>query len=361
MLNDKSEFPYFESMLKNRGLYEQFRREFDEGKLLFVDPGKRSLLYLMASNKIIHIPEKKIKNNNFGISVWEGHKIMNYTNKTRMKFTKRKKYINLIDKWKSTDNSNNSKTLKDVETELSNENSKSCVLTKFLKYIKKKFELNKKARDDYNTTYINKLKWFSYLNKRKHEDMLLNIIENEFGKEVKIIIGDWSNTGIIKYISTPNLSLKRKLKERFKVYTINEYLTSKMHYKHDVKCDNINVNSSKIVNGIPETSRIKLHAVLTYKKVNTMNGCKSKCVSGCINRDKNSVMNMERLVNHIINTGKRLPILSMNQDYPDKMCTDKVLNIFIKYELKANSIKSEREKNLDAKGTYSRYTKINQK
>ena len=41
---------------------EEFKKDFDNGKLILCDPGKRSLLYLMASNKIIHRPDKKIKN-----------------------------------------------------------------------------------------------------------------------------------------------------------------------------------------------------------------------------------------------------------------------------------------------------------
>ena len=54
----------------------------------------------MASNKIIHRPDKKIKNNNFGVSIWKNYKILNYTNNIRIKFTKRLKYIRLIDNWK---------------------------------------------------------------------------------------------------------------------------------------------------------------------------------------------------------------------------------------------------------------------
>jgi hypothetical protein len=39
---------------------------------------------------------------------------------------------------------------------------------------------------------------------------------------------------------------------------------------------------------------------------------------GCINRDKNTVLNMERIVSELIKSGKRLPILSRehNRHYP---------------------------------------------
>jgi len=36
--------------------------------------------------------------------------------------------------------------------------------------------------------------------------------------------------------------------------------------------------------------------------------CHASRVEGCINRDKNSVMNMERIVKGLLMTGERLPI-----------------------------------------------------
>lgn len=359
-INEKSEFPYIGQLLTNKNLREQFKKEYDEGKLILCDPGMRSILYMMASNKVEHKPTKNINSANFGISIWKGHKIINYTNKTRIKFTKRKKYGELIENWKDkgeknnlsytlikylqqikkdvndieyllkytkkrvfrkclTDQLNNRKlmwkkiektynelniedhNLKQLEELLSLYNSKSCNINEYYEYIQKKLLYNRIAANKYDTTYLNKLKWFSYINKCKHEDQLLNVIENEFGKDVKIIIGDWSNKGNINYISTPNMGLKRKLSERFKVYLIDEYLTSKIHYKENIKCDNI---------CIAKKGEIKrLHSVLSYKKDNK---------SGCINRDKNSVLNMERIVLTLIKTGKRLEIFSRkknNQDY----------------------------------------------
>ena len=365
ILNEKSEFPYIENLLKNKSLSDKFKEDFENGKLLFCDPGKRSLLYLMASNKINHKPNKDINNSNFGISKWKDRKIMNYTNRTRIKFTKRLEYNKLVEKWKEdqsaiTDNDIEirrnlikklskekkknkkiikklkneieeiTKSLKDIEKELCQENSKSCNLEEFLEYVKKKIEYNSKAKNQYNTEYLKKLKWYTYLNSRKHEDKLMNIIENEFGKDVKIIMGDWSNKGRLKFISTPNLSLKRKLAERFKVYHIDEYLTSKIHYTTNVKCENIYVSDETRKN-----NRRKLHAVLTYKKVDKI-GCKTLIESGCINRDKNAILNMERIVKHQLENGERLSIFrrSTNQVYQNE--------------------KSNLGKNLDVRDTYRR-------
>jgi hypothetical protein len=256
-INAKNEFPHIEKLTRNRVLMNKLKNDYEKGKIILCDPGKRSILYLMASNKVVHVPNKKLKYNNFGVSIWKDRKIMNYTNKTRLKFTKRLKYGKLIDSWKNKEKNSKKinykiksitniinqlkkinhkkkninhknnilikyfekekdilnevlkvspKTLKDLvcknlnkflliliiinindllttrrENDLSSLNSKSCSHTEFIKYVKKKYIYDCKLNCQYNTNYLKKLNWFSYLNKRKHEDMLLNQIENEFG------------------------------------------------------------------------------------------------------------------------------------------------------------------------------------
>ena len=53
----------------------------------------------------------------------------------------------------------------------------------------------------------------------------------------------------------------------------------------------------------PERKDKELHAVLTYK--NVLDKMTSKSLSGCINRDKNSVLNMIKIVSHLITNGER--------------------------------------------------------
>ena len=82
--------------------------------------------------------------------------------------------------------------------------------------------------------YINVIKIISLDNingmlykQKRTEDNMLNKIEKTYTKDSIIIIGNWSIGRQMKnFISTPNLSLKRKLQERFKVYDdIDEYRT----------------------------------------------------------------------------------------------------------------------------------------
>ena len=78
-----------------------------------------------------------------------------------------------------------------------------------------------------NETYWHKL---NYINCKKAETDLAKNIKNKFGKDVILIQEDWSDklktTSRIKYISTPNLELKRKLNEYLTIYNIDEFRTS---------------------------------------------------------------------------------------------------------------------------------------
>lgn len=344
--NAHKEFPYIEKVIKDDEVRINLLDSWTKGEIIFCDPGKRSPLYLMGSNNISKLNKDKLSY--FGISNYNclrkydkglkdigNHKFMNYTTKTRLVFTKRLKYGKLIEKWKSADlskNQNNiinkmvyniinksntqnkslkwfTETVKDLEVKLAKENSKSCNHKDFLRYVKLKINLLNKIKYQYDTEYLEKLNWHSYLNKQKHETNLIRKIKNEFGLYAKIIMGDWSNNGRLKFISTPNLSLKRKLKDHFEVYDIDEYRTSFIHYKTNANCNkmSVNINSS---NSNDQTNVLKqLHAVLTYKIVNEEVAGKN-ILSGCINRDKNSVLNMERIFRNLLSVKSRPALFS---------------------------------------------------
>jgi type II secretory pathway component PulJ len=130
-----------------------------------------------------------------------------------------------------------------------------------------------------------KYKWYSYINTKRSEDNLLNRIEEIFGKNIILIYGDWSaGQQMRNFISTPNIGLKRKLNERFRVYNIDEYNTSAISCKNnEEKCKNLYLLNK-------EGNLKKIHAVLTFKMKNGR--------YGCINRDRNSVNNMKTITEY---------------------------------------------------------------
>jgi hypothetical protein len=82
------------------------------------------------------------------------------------------------------------------------------------------------------------------------------------------------------YISTPNIRLKRKLKEEFKVYNIDEYKTSIINCKTKERNENLYLKDKK-------GEYRKIHSILTFKMSNKR--------MGCINRDMNGVQNIREI------------------------------------------------------------------
>ena len=248
----KDEFPYIDDVNKDEL----------QGKHIFIDPGKRSLLTMMDDN----------------------NKFVNYTNREHMSRTKRLIYSKKLNTYKDTLGINT------FENTLSDFNSKSCIVEDFKKYINKKLEVNDKVKELYNNNKFRQYKWYSFINKKRAEDNLLNKIEKEYSKEHIIIIGDWSiGKQMNNFISTPNITLKRKLKERFKVYNIDEFRTSCLNYKTENRCENLILPSNKT------GKNYKMHSILTYKMENNR--------LGCINRDKNGCYNIKKLFYSYINLG----------------------------------------------------------
>ena len=140
--------------------------------------------------------------------------------------------------------------------------------------------------------------------------------KKKFGENTIIISGDWSdklqtNPSRIKYISTPNLGLKRKLNEYFTIYNVDEFRTSCVNYKTEDKCENLYLPDKK---GISR----KIHSILTYQT-------ESKRM-GCINRDENAVKNMVKIVKSYINNKSRPEKYRRDYKFPDHI-KDGNLNI----------------------------------
>ena len=123
---------------------------------------------------------------------------------------------------------------------------------------------------------------------------MVNKIAKKYSKDHIIIIGDWSiGKQMRNFISTPNLTLKRKLQKHFKVYNIDEFRTSCLSYKTDEPCENLYLKFKKD----PKEKERKIHSILTYQMENNR--------KGCINRDKNGCKNIQKIFNSYIETGER--------------------------------------------------------
>jgi hypothetical protein len=250
------EFPYIDEVPK----------ELLEGKHIFIDPGKRSLFSMIDDD-----------GNYFS-----------YTNKMYLKETKRLKYQSLLKNYK------NKIKITEIEEGLNKYNSKSCNINKFQEYINAKIKANETLVLLYQELKFRQYKWYGYINKKRTEDNMVNKITKKYSKDHIIIIGDWSiGKQMRNFISTPNLTLKRKLKETFRVYNIDEFRTSCLSHKTEEQCENLYLKFKKD----PKQKDRKIHSILTYQMENNR--------KGCINRDKNGCKNIQKVFNSHILTGER--------------------------------------------------------
>ena len=78
---------------------------------------------------------------------------------------------------------------------LSKLSSKTCDFNAFKKYVALKNIIETKYRKQNRDPIFRKYKWYSYINKCKSEDKLLNSIEEKYkeeGKKLIFIMGNWS-------------------------------------------------------------------------------------------------------------------------------------------------------------------------
>ncbi|AYV77714.1 MAG: hypothetical protein Edafosvirus1_45 [Edafosvirus sp.] len=305
---------------------ESEREELKKRKLLYIDPGKIRLLTMIDN---------------------EG-KTMKYTCGQRLRETKRYKYREKLNKYAEKEG------IKEKEKKLSEYNSKTSEYKKYIEYITEKNKIMNEVGDKYNKEegIYKKYKWYGYINRQRSEARIVNKIKEEYGEDIIIIMGDWSeNTQKkrIKRISVPGASLRRLLKENFRMYMINEYNTSKLNYKTEEETKNLIIskerrvpkyNKKKMEEVKVHNERLneedrelkRIHSVLTYKMENNR--------MGCINRDINSVKNMRKITKHILERGER----------PEKYKID----YHPKTKEKKTKVKPKSEKQKSVKGSHAK-------
>jgi hypothetical protein len=348
-----NKYEYIEDAIKDKQLLEQFKILLKNGKIKVIDPGSNSpmtiygdrttdkkLLWKTIMEKEYNIPQIGKERN--------GKILFSYTARKRISETKRKKYGELLEHKKKKLIINENKTIKEMEQELSLYNSKTVDFDKFKEYAKLKlgmrnvvseynFELDKKelnelkkdmstaikfekfmklharepnmtAGNEYNK-YVQKLKWFLYINKRRHEDKLLDEIEKVYGSDAEFVIGDWSNRGNLRKISMPNSGMKKLLSKRFKVWLVDEYRTSMLNHITEEKMENLKKKIRYEKDGKEKTYTKKIHSILTFQMGRGR---------GCINRDYNACRNMYKIVEKLL-SGEGRPINFCRTTRPEEI------------------------------------------
>ena len=169
---------------------------------------------------------------------------------------------------------------------------------KYDKFIENDLQLDKFLGMEKYNKYLQKIKWFRYINKQRHESKLLDELEEIYGKDAIFMFGDWSGKNSIKRISMPNMGMKKLLAKRFEVLLINEFNTSKLYWKTEEETKNLKITKTyKKKDGTVCTIEREIYSLLTFQM--------SKLKLGIINRDYNATKNMYKIIKSIITTGKR--------------------------------------------------------
>jgi hypothetical protein len=241
-------------------------------KIVSIDPNKQSLVYMMDDEK---------------------NKLRYTASQRRIEsLSKRNNRITHTEKVKNK--------IIEEETKLSECNCKTVNYEDFKKYITEKTKLNDKLREFYEQELFRKLKWRSWIYRRKSEDKFLNKIEETFGNKEDLLLcyGDWSNPKQMKHIMpTKGIGMRRIIEKKFDVVLIDEYCTSKL-CSH---CHNELTNYKNI------------HRLLVCSHCKS-NGLESKNIT-FMNRDMNACMNILNLSKQWINTKTRPDEYSRNTDY----------------------------------------------
>jgi hypothetical protein len=189
-----------------------------------------------------------------------------------------------------------------LEHPLSQYSNKTCNTEEYEQYVRARNQVLLQLSDYYAIPQFRKLQFHLYINKARTKDKLVGKIRSflsdvtppnseysvQTNSEPILIFGNWSANKNMKHmVSTPGIGLKRFLLKHFKSYDIDEFRTSILHNKTEERCENLYLEGEKI------------HSVLTYKMENGR--------LGCINRDRNAVLNMQKIINYILETGNYPP------------------------------------------------------
>lgn len=143
----------------------------------------------------------------------------------------------------------------------------------------------------YDRTIFRRLRWYSFVNRNRYLDGVVNRIKGVFGDK-KLVYGDFEGKRNYKgLVSSPGIGLKRSISKRISICNLDEFRTSCLDFKFENRCNNLYAMDDRC-------QRVKrVHSILTYK---TESGR-----YGCIGRDLNAVRNMVKIVKEFLKDGTR--------------------------------------------------------
>jgi hypothetical protein len=260
----------------------QWTDKLKKKRVVCADPNLADIIYCGSKNK----------NGNL--------ETFRYTQNQRRLETRTKKYNKIIHK-ENTTTIIEGKTIKKIESKLSNYNSKTNNFNKFKTYIIEKNKINDTLYNHYEQNYFRKFKLNRFINTQKSEAKLITNFHNKFGtpEDVLFIMGDYDKGN--NHMKGVEPIICKRIRKIFKnagyeTYLINEYRTSKL-------CNNCRCELERFL--IRENKKPKhkgkkclVNGLLHHK--DDKHNCKL-----IHNRDKNAVQNMLKIVSYLKEKGRR--------------------------------------------------------
>ena len=205
----------------------------------------------------------------------------------------------------------NGKSISEIIAIFSKHNKKSTNIENFKNYLIDKHKWEIILFKHYRKKIFRKMKLNVYTNIQKSESKLIKNFKDKYGdeKKVQIIWGDYDDMNNKTRIKKEPIISKRLRKifriHKYKVFLINEFNTSK-------KCNICECNTQlyKDENGKEKWGLLRcenLNCIVKTKK--TGKNCRR-----IMNRDKNSCMNMLKIVNELKKSGKRPKLFCPQED-----------------------------------------------
>ena len=256
--------------------------ELRKMKVVCIDPNKSDLIYCGS------------KDENGKLQTFR------YTQNQRRLEIRMKKYSKIRDKvCKETIIEN--QTIKEIETELKDYNSKTTNYEKFKEYCIEKNKVNSKLFNHYQQEFYKKFKLNTFTNSQKSERKMIKNFSKKFGSPENTIyvMGDYDKGSYHMKGVEPVICKKfRRIFKNagYKTFLVNEYKTSMLCNCCHNELETFKERPSKKPKRKGETEIC--HGLLRCQSV------KPKCEI-IHNRDKNAVQNMLEIVKSVLDTGER--------------------------------------------------------
>jgi hypothetical protein len=263
----------------------------DGRKLVGVDPGKHSILYMTTDTASPELPPDKFER-------------LEYTARQRRHDMKTSTFRKLLLDSKP-------ENVKMLETQLSRSNSKTIDLVGFVSYLRTRFAGQNVLYDFYRNAIFAKRAFRSFQGRQRSEQQLVLNIEQKFGPRdwIALAIGNWSRKSQMRGCApSPVVGMTNLLRKHFCVYVVDEFKTTKTCSKcgGEMKADPTRCRKEFQKTPYPNTfsescrtrSCAKTGTIRSFEN-RSLRRCQNESCRALFSRDYNAAINILKQATHL--------------------------------------------------------------